>query len=101
MDNNLKTIVDEYFNSVSPQEVVNKLELLRGPCDDYCPYITATCCGLPEAFDLLQAAKKGLFWACHSNNKVPCVATNHDKFPDNVLIITNAEEFIELKNYLK
>lgn len=32
MNSKLNSIVDEYFDNVSSEEVINKLEALRGPC---------------------------------------------------------------------
>ncbi len=72
----------------------------RGPCDDFCPCVSAIVCGLPDGGDIYQAAKKGLFWACHSNKTVPCVATNYNKFPEGAVVITEPEQFTKLTGYL-
>jgi hypothetical protein len=89
-----------YSINLSNSDKVLFGENSRGPCDDYCPCISAIVCGLPEGGDIYQAAKKGLVWACHSNNTVPCVATNYNTFPKDAFIITEPEEFTRLTGYL-
>jgi hypothetical protein len=89
-----------YSIKLSDNNKVNLNHSDRGPCDDYCPCISAIVCGLPEGGDIYQAANKVLVWACHSNHTVPCVATNYNKFPEGVVIITEPDKFTELTGYL-
>lgn len=77
-----------------------KTPMLRGPCDDYCPLVSHVCCGLPEASDVYNAAQRRLFWACHSNNLVPCVATDYNQFPEGATVITTSADFTKLTGYL-
>lgn len=72
----------------------------RGPCDDYCPYVSSVVCGLPDGRDVRVAAESGLVWACHSNETMPCVATNHVKFPSDCTRITTPEEFRTLTGFI-
>ena len=68
---------------------------LRPPCDDYCPIVSAVCCGLPEVYEVYEALAETppRVWMCHSNKSVPCVTTGLDKLPEGAIAVTNSEDF--------
>jgi hypothetical protein len=69
----------------------------RRACDDYCPLESCVCCGLPEYGDVRVGLlhEPPIVWACHSNNRLPCVATGLDRFPENARIFTEPDLFLQ------
>ena len=66
---------------------------MRESCDEYCPVNGAGgSCGLPEGSDFAAMARRKLVWMCHSNAKVPCVATDFDTVPDGWTPIESLDE---------
>ena len=65
----------------------------RLPCDDYCPLVSAVCCGLPEYKDVQAALKLDppLVWMCHSDPKIPCASTNLKELPEGAIAVTEPE----------